>query len=658
MNKLLLTSSREKGKARGFLLLAALVFLVPLFAHAIYVSLYAGSLPFWDQWEAINRFMRPWLAGQWHLSLLFAPHNEHRIAFTRLFNLMWVLSNRGHWDNLVLAYGQCILYAVQFVILFALLCKHESWKFRLAFVACIVCTTVLPYDWENTLFSFQNQFYFMTIGALAMIAIAAWRPASITTFWLLCLVGVLSLFTMASGVLASVAVIAVLILSYWRDHAHRVFTGAAIAEMIVITVVGLAIIPNIPYIDALHAKTPNEWYNALSMTLMWPVPRFEGVHLAEALRIVPVVLIWLPSIIWLVCFARSRKAEPAELFAAGVVVWAALQALAIVQARGHDLVSVPSRYTDLLVMGTLANAWFALRLLRSVSASSTQRMATIAASGVFFVVAIWGFVRSTPTDMAAMRGRYGLVVAESANVESYLHTHDTRHFMELPGRMLSYPNAELLRGMLDDRVIRAMLPLGPEASTDLGNRPLSTIAAHIKDGVRQALGSKVSIAAFRHTHADLRVPAAMVGSNRTPTHAKAQAPVATETATRCNLDQLNGMPIPHGDSGVTLSADQPFTIEGWYVDRHHDAAGTLQLILAPSNGGAPVYTTAQAGLERTDVANALKAEAATFSGFIVTVRATAVSPGRYSMTVTPPDDSVQSACDLHVAIRIASAGSH
>ena len=656
MGRLLPTSSREKRKAWGFLLLAVLAFLVPLFAHAIYVSLYAGNLPFWDQWEAINQFMRPWFAGQWHLSLLFAPHNEHRIAFTRLFNLVWVLSNRGHWDNVVLAYGQCILYAVQFAILFALLCKHEPWEFRLAFVACIVCTTVLPYDWENTLFSFQNQFYFMTIGALAIIAIAAWRPASITTFWLLCLVGVLSLFTMASGVLASVAVIAVVILSYWRDHAHRIFTGATIAAMVVIAVVGLTIIPNIPYIDALHAKTPSEWYNALSMALMWPVPRFESVHLTEALRIVPVVLIWLPSIIWLVRFACNRNAEPAELFAAGVVVWAALQALAIAQARGHDLVNVPSRYTDLLVMGTLANAWFALRLLRGVSASSAQHTAIIAAGGVFFVVVIWGFVRNTPTDMAAMRGRHGLVVAESANVESYLHTHDTRHFMELPGRMLSYPNAELLRGMLDDQVIRTMLPLGPEASIDPGNRPLSTIAAYIQNGAREALGSKVSIAAFRHTHADLRVPAAMVRSNRMPAHAKTHAPTAT--AARCYLDQLNGMPVPHGDSGVTLSAEQPFAVEGWYVDRHHHAAGNLQLILVPPNGGAPVYTAAQVGLERTDVASALRTETATFSGFIATVRATAVSPGRYSVAVSPSDDSVQSACDLHVAIRIAPAADH
>lgn len=650
MDQLLLTSSRENPKARGLLLPALLAFLVPLFAHAMYVSLYAGSLPFWDQWQEINGFMRPWLTGQWHLSLLFVPHNEHRIAFTRLFDLMWLLSNRGHWDNLVVAYGQCILYAVQFVILFALLCKHASLKFRLAFLACVICVTVLPYDWANTNFGFQNQFYFMTIGALAAIAIAAWRPASITTFWLLCLVGVLSLFTMASGVLATVAVITVMILCYWRDRSHRVFTGATITAMIVITVVGLAIIPSNPGLDALKAKGLHDWYNALSMVFMWPVPRFGSDHLTEALRIVPVVFIWLPSIIWLVRFVRSRKAEPAELFAAGIAVWATLQALSIAQARGH-MGTMQSRYTDLLAMGTMANAWFALRLLRSRSASSAQRVATNAATGAFFVVILWGFVWRTPTDMAAMRWRHGLVVAETANVENYLRTHDTRHFMQLPGPMLSYFNAEQLRGMLDDPVIQAMLPVGPAASADPGNRPLSTVAAHIQDSVRHAVGARASFASFRLSRANSHVSAAMVDSNRTPAHTLA----ATETATRCDLDELNGKPIPDRDSGVILSAGQPFTIVGWYVDRHHDAATTLLLTLTPANGGAPISTAAQAGLERIDVADALKTKAATFSGFIATVGAATVSSGRYRVTVSPPDDSVQSACDLHVMVDLLAA---
>ena len=57
-------------------------------------------MPYWDQWDEARDLFRPWLKGQLTWGMLFAPHNEHRIFFTRVLDLLVIRLN-GQWDPLL-----------------------------------------------------------------------------------------------------------------------------------------------------------------------------------------------------------------------------------------------------------------------------------------------------------------------------------------------------------------------------------------------------------------------------------------------------------------------------------------------------------------------------------------------------------------------------
>ena len=87
-----------------------------------------------------------------------SPHNEHRIAFTRLIRIALFAANSGIWDNLVEAYANTLIYAGMLALLYALLCRGEAKRvIRLSMFVAVVAMGSLPFDRENTFVGFQNQ---------------------------------------------------------------------------------------------------------------------------------------------------------------------------------------------------------------------------------------------------------------------------------------------------------------------------------------------------------------------------------------------------------------------------------------------------------------------------------------------------------------------
>ena len=90
--------------------------------------------------------------------------------------------------------------------------------------------------------------------------------------------------------------------------------------------------------------------------------------------------------------SRFRQASSNEIFAIGVTFWVVLQTFAIAHARGHGLVSLPSRYTEILAIGLLANLWLTLNMLRQPLRSGIVMFleAVAAGLGIVLVVMTWG----------------------------------------------------------------------------------------------------------------------------------------------------------------------------------------------------------------------------------------------------------------------------
>ncbi len=85
------------------------IFLVGLGARLGLIERFGTPLPFWDQWDEVRVVFVPYFQGKLSLPALFSPHNEHRILFTRLYDLALLLLN-GQWDNLVQMTANAFIY--------------------------------------------------------------------------------------------------------------------------------------------------------------------------------------------------------------------------------------------------------------------------------------------------------------------------------------------------------------------------------------------------------------------------------------------------------------------------------------------------------------------------------------------------------------------
>jgi hypothetical protein len=448
---------RRSSRSLRLIMVALLVGV--LLARVVYISLFAEDLPFWDQWDGeADRLLRPWVEGNLHFLTLFDPHNEHRIFFSRVLVLTLFALNNDQWDNLVEVYANAILYVAMLAMLYTRLCGHETrTSIRTLFPIVIFAVALQPFGWENTLAGFQSQFYFMAIVAIAMIAVAVYHPASRRAFWILLLLSCMSLFTMASGVLACAPVVAVVILRHWRDRSSPKYVIAIFTIMALIAAVGFALIPDLPYHAPLKATGVREHLNAVLTALMWPLQSFGVANWSIRRCMVGVLVMWLPSLIWLIQFARRRKASNTELFAAGMALWVVLQAVAIAHSRGHDMTALASRYMDISAIGLLINAWFAFEILPLPLNISFASLRIYAAAAAFFLIASYGLVIRFKADWSGMSGRHELVLIQTANVRDYVRTKDFS-YLDQPLLHIPYPKPDRLRQFLDNPTIAAMLP--------------------------------------------------------------------------------------------------------------------------------------------------------------------------------------------------------
>lgn len=497
-----------------------LTFVAVTLTRIIYVSLYAMPIPFLDQWDELNTQFRPWLDGGWHFSRLFAPHAEHRVLFTRLVGMLLIAVNGHVFDNLVVAYANTFIYAGLWALVFALLTHNTTRNARLAVLAFVIVLGVLPFDWENILVGFQNQFYFLELSAVALLGLAAWRDGSWQTLALLVLLALASLFTMASGLLAAPAVCAVVVLRTWRDRTRPAFLLSVILAMLAVTALGLVLLMHTQKNTAYNATGAVEFLRGWVTALMWPLQPYNPS------RVLFAAIVWSPLVIWMWRFGRARTADETTIFAAGLAIWVFLQCFAIGYSRGHGLKALAWRYTEIPALGLAANFTLALKLA-SGPAIASRRMIALAAIVLVSATTGWIFYKRTPMDYSYMQQRYRYSQSETANVARYLAGHA---LPQLPSMDLDlpYPTAARLKQFLDMPGMRALLPpsLFP-SSQSRKHTPLSNLASGMQRFLRERFLATVDR------------PVA-----RTPVAFKPYSSVLPDANTnrQCALDSINGHP--------------------------------------------------------------------------------------------------------------------
>jgi len=414
-----------------------------------YVENFAVALPFWDQWDAEwVGLLKPWIEGKLRLSHLLVGHNEHRILPTRLTTLLIFICT-GTWNNLIEARLNIPLSALTPMILIWLLWKEgQIFGSKWLVIVIILAGASLPFSWENILIGFQSQFYFLSLFTLSALALAVYRPDQPAAMFLILFFCVLSILTTASGLLTSMAVAVVYLLgSFIRAR----FSSKSFLMVITLLTMSLIAYFTMPVVDGhylLHAETLWEFIKSAIRIMGWPL-RGSQLHIG---------LMWLPSLIAIPLLILRRQIVRIDLLMIGCFVWTGMQIAALAYGRGHEILHMPSRYSEVLLFGLAGNSWFIIRLPDTFGKTKRIRKLLVVLGAAFYSATFIGFMQRTKGDFKTLKEERERRITQTSNVCQYLASNNFT-LLNKTGFQLPYPNPTKLQQILDDPQLQKVLNL-------------------------------------------------------------------------------------------------------------------------------------------------------------------------------------------------------
>ncbi|MDB6065542.1 MAG: hypothetical protein JWR26_1750 [Pedosphaera sp.] len=426
------------------------LFLVGLGVKFWLIQSSGSPFPYWDEWEgeAIDVFI-PWVQHQFSFMKLFQAHNEHRIVFTKVCELGLFLAN-GQWDSRLEMVFNAFIHSgaiAGFGWLLASLLGKKSWPFVWVLLAL---TLVTPYAWENTIWGFQSQFYFMVIFSILTIWLLGSSEPLSPRWRLGAYAAIATLFTMASGFLAAVAVVGITLVEVfkqrqnWRRHLPT--WGFCVA----ISILGLLLKKDVAFHHQFQAHSAGKFLAALGKSLSWP---WATVAWYAVFNLVPfAVLAWI--------YIRSKGgSKPAEQLILGIGFWVGLQSLAAAYARG-SMGSPPAwRYMDLLSFIMVVNC--VSILLLATRYREQLRFQTF--WGVVFALWLVGCLTGLwyLTDKALNTFIPEVVYEKQSQLKvarAFLATDDLNALQHESAERRIVPNLDAVVWLLRHPVVRSILP--------------------------------------------------------------------------------------------------------------------------------------------------------------------------------------------------------
>lgn len=343
-------------------LLGAGIFLFVVGAKLWVVSVAGSSVPYRDQIDAEGEsILRPWLEDRLEWQEFFAPHNEHRIVFTKVIVLATVALN-GQWDAYVQVTLNALIHAVLLLVVLSWFRQHlEGWRLT-AITVLSILLWVVPFDWENTLQGFQSQVY-LVLGLSFLQILLVLGAERVNWKWSaghLC--GFLALGAMAGGAFSSAAIILVVAARAWKVRELSRFSIATAGIAALWLIIGLATHTSVTGHEMSRAQTLAEAITAFSEILAWPTRGYLPAG----------VLFGLPAIVASVILLRRKEITLFQQTFIGVVIWILITAFAMAVFRGHSSPLISrylTNYTFLVIAQGLAwtifgnRRWFNLGLI-------------------------------------------------------------------------------------------------------------------------------------------------------------------------------------------------------------------------------------------------------------------------------------------------------
>lgn len=433
-------------------LIPAGALLLMLAARLWLVSRYGSVAPFWDQWNAeIDGLYRKYMAGSLGFSDFLAAHNEHRIFFTRVLSLLLFVLNQLQFDAKVQMFANVGVHALAFAALLFTVVRAIPRQAALAVAGLFLAATATPIGWENLTWGFQNQFFFMAGVAIAMIWLATHKPMNRSMDVVLVLGSLTSLFTMASGALLPFLLALILLYRGFHEAVPLRWRIHAVIQLLIF-IIGMKLMPHVASGDALRAQGALEGFKALRLVLSWPF----------APGIAPMLLVNLPVLAGALLLLRAWQIKAplnhSLLYLVTLGGWCLMQSVASAYSRARSMEFladvVTTRYTDLLVIGLMANAATAAHLVYTALSNKN----TAAFLHVIYPLAFTlGLVCLVPNAFRQIEERHQLNELHRKIMADYVIDHDLAKLEATPGRA-SFPDAARIAATLDDPVAENLMP--------------------------------------------------------------------------------------------------------------------------------------------------------------------------------------------------------
>ncbi len=439
------------------------VVLVVLAAQLALVGGAGTDIPYQDQWDVEGRQLYPaWLSGTWRARDLFAPHNEHRIAWTRGLDLALFAAN-GAWDPLVELVANAVVRALAAGVLLAGLLRWSEGRIRWGPAAGVALAFLPHLGWQNALWGFQSQVYFALLFSIAACACLSDPKPTVSRLAGCVACGVAAQLAMGAGLLVPVALAGLVVVRLlerrWSDVGWR-----TILATLFLAGTAALLRHEHPAHEALHPTSVATLAESFGRATAWPQVWLPVAALGMNL---PVVLAVGGRL------AGRRLAAPGEDFALLLWGWAVALAAAMAWTRGAGAEfagGVPSRYADFLVLLPIANAWCAVALMREC-APPRRRLGQVLAVAWAGVLLIGWLAESGEVMRRLILPRLRDRDAPVRVMVEYQRTRDSSGWGQLPRLYAPHPDPRSVAVVLDDPGMAGHLP--PSLQPSLRPGPLS-----------------------------------------------------------------------------------------------------------------------------------------------------------------------------------------
>lgn len=348
---------------------------IAVIGQALLVKQYGVNVPFWDEWSDNPTILAQFKDQNLNWTMLFQPHNEHRIVTTRIA-LIASFFMLGEWNTQANMFVSSILIGVITIIWSYTLVKLQFPKWIAVVSAALL---ISPAQYQNIAWGFQTSFYFTVLSIVAGISIITCaKRVSYLVLLSSILCCVIANFSLASGILAWPIIAGCLFCKVILEEklSLKTIIKKYWAEAIIFIVISSVSVYY--YLYGLQLTSSDEYkVKSISGFIKWIVmamayPFFNsGNHFFIVLLIASLVQ-WIPIIIVFIWAIKMWKIDNSSLYVSiitlyiGIFLFVMLNAAIIAYGRGNVL-EITSRYTTIFV-------WISLICITSIGIIFERRI--------------------------------------------------------------------------------------------------------------------------------------------------------------------------------------------------------------------------------------------------------------------------------------------